>query len=262
VNYDPSHFLEFYSIERKHFWFYTRNKIISLITGIETRSMDTGYRVLEAGCGTGNVLEILKGSCINGKVIGLDLFNEGLNHIKQFIKVDLVQGDINTPPFYKCFDLIGLFDVLEHIDDDTELLIELFNLLRPGGKLLITVPAHMSLWSYFDEAYFHRRRYSINDLTNKLLIAGFHLEYITYYMSLTYPFVWFGRRLASIINKIKKNSSNNSYDLAKNELHIVPIINELASWLLSKEGFFIKNKIKLPFGSSLLVLVSNQQNIH
>src|SRR5262245_37315921 len=70
----------------------------------------------------------------------------------------LVQGNASQAPFSKTFHLIGMFDVLEHIQDDIGALRDIRSLLDPDGALLLTVPAHASLWSYFDEASRHCRR--------------------------------------------------------------------------------------------------------
>jgi hypothetical protein len=146
--------------------------------------------------------------------------------------------------------------VIEHITDDVHLLKTVSDILRPEGKLLLTVPAHMSLWSYFDEAYFHRRRYSVDELRTKLEITGYQIDYISEYMCITFPFIWLARRLATLFNNINKNRKNQKYDLAINELKIVPVINEVISWLFLFERLFINKRINIPVGSSIIALAS------
>ena len=122
--------------------------ITTLVTQI-VAPLAPGYRVLEVGCGTGNVLQVLKDSCHDGTVIGMDLFMEGLHYARQRSTAPVVQGNIHQPPFNTPFEIIGLFDVLEHLDNDRQVLQDLYRSLAPGGTLLLTVPAHRTLWRLF-----------------------------------------------------------------------------------------------------------------
>ena len=89
-----------------------------------------------------------------------------------------MQGDVRTCPFGKQFDLIGMFDVLEHIPEERETLLSLRELLAHGGFLVLTVPVHQYLWSYFDEAAQHCRRYAAKEIQEKLVQAGFQVDFI------------------------------------------------------------------------------------
>lgn len=104
--------------------------------------MVQGYRVLNVGCGTGKELRMLEQACPNGVVVGMDLFIEGLHYARQRTSCSLIQGDIHKPPFDTQFNLIVLFDVLEHLPDDVHVLYKLNAMLAPAGALLLTVPAH------------------------------------------------------------------------------------------------------------------------
>ena len=118
-----------------------------------------------------------------GYVLGMDLSEEGLKRTRQRACRAVVRGDLLRPPFADVFHLIGLFDVLEHLADDRGVLSKAFELLTPGGPLLMTVPAHPSLWSYADEASSHYRRYRPADLDAKLTAAGFHVEFLSQFMA-------------------------------------------------------------------------------
>ncbi len=150
--------------------------------------------VLEVGCGTGNVLRVLEKACRRGTVVGMELWFEGLTVAKARTRALLVQGDVREFPFRKRFDMVGVFDVLEHIAQESETLIALRGSLVPGGRLLITVPAHQSLWSYFDEASHHCRRYSTNSLREKITSAGFEVEFLSEFMTSIFPLVWLVRK--------------------------------------------------------------------
>jgi SAM-dependent methyltransferase len=257
-SYDPQYFSPLFGIEDKHYWFRARNQAIVALTRQVVSDLAPGYRVLEVGCGTGNVLRVLTHICQRGTVIGMDLFGEGLAYARQRVDCALIQGDINTPPFAACFDLIGLFDVLEHLPDDVQVLRNLGGLLRQGGKLLLTVPAHMSLWSYFDVAAHHCRRYAPGELRETMYRAGYRVEYLTQYMGSIFPFVWLGRRVAALTNRLLMGKADRTYDLATNELRIIPVLNDLLAWLLIQEIRCLERRRQLPFGTSLIAVVHKE----
>jgi SAM-dependent methyltransferase len=158
--YDPSFFRQLALIEERHFWFQARNRLIFEISRKLASRLSPGYLVLEVGCGTGNVLKALGQACPDGRVVGLELWFDGLRFAQERSPGSLVQGDVRQCPFGKPFNLIGMFDVLEHIPEEMKTLRALREALAPGGRLLLTVPAHQYLWSYFDESSQHCRRYS------------------------------------------------------------------------------------------------------
>lgn len=256
-SYDPSYFSYLFEVEDRHFWFRARNRVISAAVSRVTAHLEPGYRFLEVGCGTGNVLRALEQTCKGGVVIGMDLFGEGLRYARRRVSCPLVQGDVHANPFGTRFEAIGLFDVLEHLPNDVEILRELRGLLKPGGALLITVPAHMSLWSYFDEASHHCRRYEQAELARKLKAAGYKIEFMSQYMATIFPLVWLGRRLAAFTRRKAKNageSARRTQELTVNELRIRPVVNGILAWLLEQEARLIARRRKLPLGTSLLAV--------
>jgi 2-polyprenyl-3-methyl-5-hydroxy-6-metoxy-1,4-benzoquinol methylase len=228
-SFDPTFFALLFEVEDRHFWFRSRNRIIAALVKRLTAELRTGFRVLEVGCGTGNVLRVLDQACPNGTVVGMDLFAEGLKYARGRTTTALVQGDMHQPPFTNQFDIIGLFDVLEHLPDDGQVLCDLQAMLRENGVLLLTVPAHPGLWSYFDEASRHCRRYQPDELKQKLIETGYDIEYSTQYMMSIFPLVWIGRRLSSLRRGDSRPQGDGSAEqLATQELRLVPIINALA----------------------------------
>jgi 2-polyprenyl-3-methyl-5-hydroxy-6-metoxy-1,4-benzoquinol methylase len=249
--YDPNFFEHLFKSEDKHFWFQSRNRIIASLIRQMTSTWSPGYQVLEVGCGDGNVLRVLENVCTDGLVIGMDLFAEGLRQARQRVACSLVQGDMHTPPFRSNFRVIGLYDVLEHLPDDHQVLSDIHQMLTPDGLLMLTVPANMGLWSYFDEASHHCRRYSFADLTEKLQNAGYQIEYMSYYMLTLYPIVWLTRRISG---SLKSRTHQSEYELALRELHISPILNLPLNFILRWEQAAISARRKLPFGTSLIVI--------
>ena len=252
--FDPSYFELLFKIEDQHFWFKARNRVIGTLVNQVIDSSDARSKVLEVGCGTGNILRVLGKSGKGNKVVGMDLFAEGLQYARRRTSCLLVQGDVSKPPFNESFDLIGVFDVLEHCDSDLLILSNLYDLVKRDGALILTVPAHPSLWSYFDESSHHRRRYTLKELKSKLNQSGFRIEYITEYMATIFPIVWLKRKLSGPIYRNRTNEINQAYDNAKSELRIIPVINNLLNLLLSFETGLIKRRLSLPFGTSIIAV--------
>jgi SAM-dependent methyltransferase len=252
ARYNPAYFDQLFRIEDHHFWFHTRNRIISAVVAGITRTFPGDYKALEIGCGNGNVLRHLQRVCAGHVVAGMDAFEEGLRLAHRRHCKYLVRGDANRHPFGSGFDLVGVFDVLEHVPEDERLLEQVRGILRPGGVLLVTVPARMSLWSYFDEASGHCRRYEYVELLGKLEKAGYEVEYVTPYMLTLLPLMWCGRRLANLTRNLRKQRS--ATDMAMRELRLTPGLNGLLRFLLSWEVPQVVGRRKLPFGTSLLAV--------
>jgi SAM-dependent methyltransferase len=249
--YDPSFFEELTLVEDRHFWFRARNYLILELTKKLSAQLSPGYLVLEVGCGTGNVLRVLRKACPDGTVVGLELWFAGLRLAQDRSPGPLVQGDVRNYPFGKQFDLIGMFDVLEHVPEELETLSALSEALAPGGRLMLTVPAHQYLWSYFDEAAHHCRRYSPLDIRTRLSEAGFHVEFLSQFMACTFPIVWIWRKLSSLRQKL---GSSDARTLASGEFRIVPVINWMLTAVLNLEAFWLSHGRTLPIGTSLIVI--------
>jgi hypothetical protein len=132
-------------------------------------------------------------------------------------------------------------------------------MLCKDGLVVLTVPALQALFSYFDEASHHVRRYEIDNLYSALSKAGYRVEYISYYMALTFPIVWLVRKLSPLVNRrtqITSQLENNElvHDMSVNELRIVPVANDVLAWLLTREAWFVSHHIRIPFGTSLIAI--------
>lgn len=253
--YDPSFFEELARVEDHHFWFRARNHLIFELAKKLSSQLRPGYLVLEVGCGTGNVLRILRQACPHGSVVGLELWLAGLHFAQERSPGLLVQGDIRNCPFGKPFDLIGMFDVLEHVPEERETLWALHEALTRDGRLILTVPAHQYLWSYFDEAAYHCRRYSPREIRARLAEAGFHVEFLSQFMACTFPIVWFWRKVSTLRQRW---NSNDARTLAAREFQMVPGVNGLLTALLKLEALWLRRGHTLPIGTSLIVIARKQ----
>jgi SAM-dependent methyltransferase len=251
--YDPSFFNELAAIEDQHFWFRARNRLISELAKKICSGIQPGYRVLEVGCGTGHVLRALRDACPAGRVIGLELWFDGLRHAQQRVGEGLVQADARSLPFGPQFNLVGLFDVLEHLPEEQEILRAVHGVLVPGGKLMLTVPAHPFLWSHFDEAARHCRRYSETGIRERLVEAGFRVEYLSPFMASIFPIVWVFRKAGTFW---RQNGTGTSRKWAARELLIVPGINWMLTSILTLEARWLARGHRLGFGTSLVVVAT------
>lgn len=248
--YDPQFFEALAKAEDRHFWFRSRNLLISDLAHSVTARFPDGHRVLEVGFGTGNVLRFLKRVCSRGNVFGMELWSEGIRFARARNLDLLVQGDLRQAPFQPVFHLVGMFDVLEHIPDDAGTLRAMGNLLAPGGLLMVTVPAHQALWSYFDDAAHHCRRYSPGGLKRALASAGYEVEYLSQFMAILFPLLLFVRK----IGFRRRREPGADLQRAREEFRIVPLANGILGGLLWLERAWLRVGGKLPFGTSIIAV--------
>jgi SAM-dependent methyltransferase len=252
--YDPAFFAKLDRVEDRHFWFRARKRAVGTILRQVAAGFPAGYNVLELGCGNGGMLQLLQEACPAGRVFGMDLYREGLLHARHRSSAPLVQGDVLLPPFSNALNLVCMFDVLEHIADDERVLASVRGMLVPGGALCLTVPAHMTLWSYFDRAAHHARRYAFDELRDKLRSAGYVVEYQTEFMSWIYPLVWMGRRLNRRFRARAQASDSEMQELTEAEFRIVPGLNRLLDRALAGEADVIRRRRRISLGVSILAL--------
>ena len=245
--YKKNYFASLVEIEGKHFWFKARNRLILFfVKKYCQKIINDKHKMLEIGCGNGNVIYYLRKNGINCQ--GGDLFLEGLIYCRRKVKAPLYQIDALCLPFRNYFDIIGLFDVIEHIEEDEKVLKEVYKALKPEGNILITVPAHKKLWGRYDELAYHKRRYSRKELITKLETTGFTVEKVSYFVTLLFPALLLFRYLN---HKRCKKLSNEEF--LKKEIQIIPILNSVFLWILKIERILIQF-INLPFGSSLIAI--------
>ena len=260
-SYNSDNFAPIRRAEDQHFWFRARNKIINGVMNHLLTNLSEPLLIGEIGCGNGNTLQVLEQVILTSAkkhhLIGMDLFYEGLQNASDRTTCTLIQADVHHAPFGKRFDVICLFDVLEHLHDDITVLSDIHNLLKPDGYLVFTVPAHMHLWSYFDEFSNHCRRYSKHEVVEKLRGADYRVEFVSYFMMTLYPLMRITRLYSTMIKRINNannNFGNSTRDLALRELKVLPIVNNVLYSILSSESYQITNYRQLPFGTSILAV--------
>jgi hypothetical protein len=144
-----------------------------------------------------------------------------------------------------------MFDVLEHIAEERETLLSLREMLVPGGRLILTVPAHQSLWSHFDEAAHHCRRYSTAQIRKTLAETGFEIEFTSHFMACIFPLVWAFRKIGGLRGS---GTPEEARKLTMQEFRVIPVINGLLTSLMTLEARWVARGHHLPFGTSLVVV--------
>jgi SAM-dependent methyltransferase len=227
-------------IEERHFWFRSRNRLLNW--ALKTYFPDT-RNLLEIGCGTGFVLLGLRTAFPCLDLTGSDLFCEGLEFAKHVPNVTLLQIDARQIPFENEFQIVGAFDILEHIDEDDVVLRQMYQATSPGGGIIVTAPQHRFLWSAFDVFSGHQRRYVRKELEEKIERAGFRVVRTT-------SFVFFLLPLILVVRLLEKRKARD----VTVEFKVLPVLNSCLEHILRFEQFLIRIGVSLPFGSSLMII--------
>lgn len=197
---DPQAYAQMADTEARHWWFVARKDILRRMIG--TLKLPEGARILEVGSGTGGNLEMLSRF---GNVSALEM-DEGARKVAR----DKTGGRFSIFPGHcpddipfkdERFDLVCMFDVLEHIDEDVETLSALRGLLAPGGRMLVTVPAYRWLWGSHDVFLHHKRRYTAGSLRRTLRAGGLAVDRLTYFNTLLLPLVAGARLLDKALGR-------------------------------------------------------------
>ena len=229
-------------LDDRHWWYRARRRILAELVRREARPPKDA-RILEIGCGTGHNLSMLAGF---GHIDGLELDDEmrALSEKRlgrKIMRSPLPElGEVKD----KSYDLIGAFDVIEHIDDDVAAVAAIATKLKPGGKFMMTVPAHPWMWTAHDVANHHKRRYSKRALRTLIEGSPMKLDRIGYFNSLLFPLA-VAERMAS------KARGKDQADL---KLPVAPLNAALEAVFASER--YLAGRMPLPPGLSLFAVAS------
>lgn len=226
-----------------HYWWYVglRELILSFIDDFNNRKKNS--QILDAGCGTGKILE----NCKAYKIYGIDFSEEAIKYCKLRKLDKVVKGSICRLPFKnESFDLVISLDVLYHkdVEDDVQTLKELYHVMNKEGILLLNLPAYNFLRSRHDQVFHTRRRYTVKDLRAKVEAAGFEIQKITYRNTFLFP-IAFAKRIMERIVPVDP-------DKAESDLKPLPrVLNGILAQFLFLENKLIRFGLRFPFGLSI-----------
>jgi SAM-dependent methyltransferase len=243
AGFSPHYFEKLAALEAGNFWFRGRNRLIAWAL---RRYFPQAANFFEIGCGTGFVLSHLEHVFPAMDMSGSDFYLQALPVAARRSKnAQLFQMDARQLPFAEEFDVLGAFDVLEHVAEDDEVLLQMHRAVRRGGGIILTVPQHPFLWSGFDDVAGHVRRYRRQGLREKIERAGFMTVRMTSFVSLPFPLIYLTRLFPR-----KAIDETAAFD----ELSLRPSVNFVLERVLDVERCCIRAGLNFPFGSSLFVV--------
>ena len=180
---DRDYELQTHQAEDRHWWYRGRRRVLDRV--IDDLRLPARAQILDAGCGSGrNMIELAR----HGTVTGVELSDTSVCLARKREAGEVIEGSVLEMPFEADrFDLAASLDVIEHLEDDLAALRELRRVVKPGGALLVTVPAYQWLWSGHDEINHHFRRYTRRSLQRVGEEAGWRQVRTTYFNSLLLP---------------------------------------------------------------------------
>jgi SAM-dependent methyltransferase len=240
--FDETSFGHLPSVEDRSFWFRARNR---LVVWALHKYFPEANSMFEVGCGTGYVLRGVARAFPALRLVGGELLPAGLAvAARRAPRAELLQIDARHLPYTGEFDVVGAFDVLEHIEEDEQVLREVQRTLRPGGGLLVTVPQHPRLWSPVDQYARHVRRYRRAELLDKMRSAGFEILRATSFVSLLVPIL--------AASRIRQRGCRDCDPLA--EYRSSAFVDSALAWVMATERSMIRAGLSLPAGGSLLAV--------
>jgi SAM-dependent methyltransferase len=231
-------------LDERHWWYRARREVLAALIRRVVRP-PVGAAILEIGCGTGHNLPMLG---TFGQVDALELDEASRAHAERRLGREIMSAPLpelaGVPERH--YDLVGAFDVIEHIDDDRAALTSIATTLKPGGKFVMTVPAHPWMWSAHDVVNHHKRRYSKQAL--KALIEGspLRLDAVGYFNSLLFP--------AAVAERVA--SKLRGKDEADLKLPPTPLNTALERTFAAERH--LVGRVPLPPGLSLYAIASMQ----
>lgn len=243
---EEHYYSEYFEVEDRHWWFVGRRRIFMRLldrhlgpAGAEAR------RVLDAGCGSGTMLRHLarygeaEGMDADGRAVAA-CRRRGIERVRQVESLPLPWDD-------GTFDLVTALDVLEHADEDGALLRELRRVTRPGGLLLVSVPAFAWLWGAQDELSHHKRRYTAGELEERIRDAGLEPRRVSYFNTLLFAPIAAVRLLRRLRPPRELRSD---FELTKPGR-----LNDALARVFAAEAPLV-DRLRLPFGVSILALAA------
>lgn len=240
-------------VEARSFWCRSRIRILrSVIQRFADRTRTLDF--LEIGCGIGGVMGGLQ-PLGRLNMTGSEIYLSGLRYASSRLPdASFIQLDATTIPFREAFDIVGAFDVLEHIDDDKRVMTKVRQALRPGGLFIITVPQYPWMWSHLDEIVHHKRRYTRRELSAKLEDAGFDLVFSTSFVTVLFPVM----ALSRLASRARRRLPD-ARQAFESEVSLPGPVNTFFDLVMRVDEALIARGWSLPFGGSRLAVARKRE---
>lgn len=230
-------------VDEQYFWFRIRNKMILFLL---KRFCDKRRNFIEIGPGNCRMASTL--IKLGFEVSVADIFRKSLKIAENTGVNKRYLMDITKTPFRNHFDIVGLFDVIEHIDDDILVMKNVGKMLKQSGLVILTVPAHDWLWSRIDTISGHKRRYTLKRVQKILSDNGFEVVFSSHFFVSILPLLF----LRKIMNP-DSDSETEKKELEKDFFYMPYIINNILYYISFFELFLLKF-FHFPFGGSIVAV--------
>lgn len=238
-----------YAVEDTHWWYVSLHELICSYVAGERNRKGAPLDILDAGCGTGRLMQLMQPY---GTVEGFDLSERALGFCRERGLANIRQANLNdVEPGETRYDIITSIDVIYHraVQDESGILTRFYRSLKPGGLLIVNLPAFEFLRSTHDIAVHTRRRYTRGELENLLIRCGFAVEKSSYRIAFLFPFIA-GYRLARRFLPHPAQPGNVASDVSAPS----PLLN-VALLFSSRMENALQRRIDLSFGSSVFMVV-------
>jgi SAM-dependent methyltransferase len=239
---DKNYYPEYYELERSNWWFLARLQIIR--TQVKKISSNNKLNILNIGVSTGASSQMLQEF---GEVTSIEYDQFCVDFVNAKTNLNVQQGSILELQFdNNQFDLVCAFDVIEHVEDDQLAINEMYRVCKPGGNVIVTVPAFMFLWSKHDVVNHHFRRYTRPQLL--ALNRQSDIRFCSYFNSILFLPIAVVRMLLKIV-PFKRSGSGSDFGLFQSAF-----LNKLFYGIFISENALLKQFIRLPFGVSIMLV--------
>lgn len=248
---DKNYYKSYYHLEREHWWFRARLEILENLFRIEILPKATSSSkpaILNAGVATGATTTMLEQF---GAVTSLEYDEDCCQFLEETLQMEVVNASLTALPFAdNSFDVVCAFDVIEHIKEHDLAVAEMKRVLRPNGRIFLTVPAFQFLWGEHDEINHHERRYTQQMLVDVVAESGIKIERKSYFNFFLFFPIFVVRMLLKLRPAKQAGEHKSDFETFKSG----GIINKILYKLFGLEKGILQRKINFPVGVSLFVI--------
>ena len=250
----PDLIRDLFEKEATYWWNVSKREMVhSLLRNIGSiQGLKESGLAIDIGCGSGYTARVFESYY---RTVAVDVSKEALQLCRRRGLSRLCQVDMAsfTLPFKtNSFDLVLALDIIEHVENDVHALMECRRILRDGGLMIVTVPAFMALWSPWDEALGHRRRYNASAMAETINKAGLSVKKLTYMFFFVFPMAVFIRRVKRLLQRDATNYSSDFIPIPKVVNDLLILIGRLEQLLIARLG------LRLPFGLSVISVITKK----